>query len=67
MAQWVESDPVENGGQERNVGDQCAFELEGSGDPVAKFLLHQQIRNTLTKVWTFDDPHNEVCVLISYK
>ena len=60
IAQWVEPDPVENGGQQRNIGDKCSFVLGGSGDSVAKFVLHQQIRSTFTKVWTYDDPVLEV-------
>ena len=56
----MKPDPEENGGNIRQAGDKCTFELEGSGDPVVKFVLHQQTRNHFTNTWTFDDVFNEV-------
>lgn len=64
VAQWLETYPIENEGQERKVGDQASFKLEGSGDAVAKFVLHQQIRNAFIKLWTYDDPDNENSILV---
>ena len=64
VAHWLESCPTENDGQERRVGEETSFTLEGSGDAVAKFVLHQQIRSTFMKLWTYDDPNNGVCILI---
>ena len=60
IAQWMKPDPRENGGKRRQVGDKCTFELEGTEDPVAKFVLHQQTRNHFSNTWTFDDVVNEV-------
>ena len=60
MAQWVESEPIQNTGNETNVGKKFSFALEGSGDPVVKYVLHQEIRNTFPKVWTYDDSQNQV-------
>ena len=56
----MKPDPGENGSNQRRTGDKRSFELEGSGDPIAKFVLHQQIRNHFSNVWTFDDSFAEV-------
>ena len=60
IAQWMKPDPGANGDNARKVGDKCTFDVEGTGDPIAKFVLHQQIRNHFSNIWTFDDDSKEV-------
>ena len=64
VAQWLESPSPENNHQERKVGDETTFEIDGSGDLVAKFVLHQQIRSAFSrKLWTSEDPDDKVYFL----
>ena len=60
ISQWMKPDPEGNDDKERKVGDKCTFELEGTGDLIAKFVLHQQIRNHFSNIWTFDEDLKEV-------
>lgn len=60
IAQWMKTDPGANGDNARKFGDKCTFDVEGTGDPIAKFVLHQQIRNHFSNIWTFDDDSKEV-------